>query len=679
MGSISYANDTASAQYPQETYLSVKLAPGTLVEKKRRASSAVSLKRQLGFLKSTGRYDAFKLKWHPSYDEPPTVWPIGTWLFWDSDIGKWIEGACYFLQTDYDAEVDQAVQELTEMIASAQHEDGYLNINYSVVEPLSRRFTNFRDMCEDYNAGHLLEGALAHQHYYKNDKLLAPMLRYMELLMKVLGPKEGQLHGYPGHPELELALVRLYERTKDTRYFEFAKYFVTERGNPKGADGRHFYDWEAERRGDDPHRRPYYYPEYNPSNWYYSASVPLTEMKAVEGHSVRPTYLLTAVADIVRLEKSSKGALHEAIERLWNDMVSNKMYVTGGIGSIAQWEGFGIPYFLPQGTDEGGCYAETCAGIGIMMMVQRVLQYELDGKYTDIMELAFYNAVLTAMSVDGKKYTYVNQLASSDTNPADRSEWFKCCCCPPNIMRTLAIIGGYIYSQPTISEKTDTHVAVHLYIPSTLDFEAEGEKSQLTQESNWPWDGDIKFRLSSASKNVSVSLRIPKWAEGWSVDPEPPHSQVEKGYLTLPTPWLVEHPEFTLQIPMKPRVVAVHPFTTQDTISLARGPIIYCVEDYDNPWVEDHFKSLQLDPDANVEEKLVTDPTTEEEYVALSVHRGSSLLPKLNAEPSIPWKDLAKASAEGSVVEDLHFVPYYFHSNRGGRGHVRTGIRRWIR
>ncbi len=146
-----------------------------------------------------------------------------------------------------------------------------------------------------------------------------------------------------------------------------------------------------------------------------------------------------------------------------------------------------------------------------------MFQYELDGKFTDIMELAFYNAVLTAMSVDGKKYTYVNQLASSDTNPADRSEWFKCCCCPPNIMRTLAIIGGYLYSQPATTQKTDTHVAVHLYISSTLDFEAEGEKCQLTQESNWPWDGDIKFRLSSASKNVSISLRIPKWAEEWSV------------------------------------------------------------------------------------------------------------------------------------------------------------------
>lgn len=260
------------------------------------------------------------------------------------------------------------------MIASAQHKDGYLNIHYSVVEKTENRFTNIRDFCELYNAGHMLEGALAHHHYYKNDKFLKPMLKYMELILKTFGPGENQLHGYPGHPELEIALLRLYERTKDQRYYNLAKYFVTERGNPKGQEGQHFYDWEAERRGDDPNRRPYYYPERTPSNWYYSASCPLLQMEEVEGHSVRPMYLLTAVADIVRIDNASTRALQEAIVRLFNGMVSKRMYVTGGIGAIPQYEGFGIPYFLPQGTDEGGCYAETCAGIGIMMMVERVLQ-----------------------------------------------------------------------------------------------------------------------------------------------------------------------------------------------------------------------------------------------------------------------------------------------------------------
>ncbi|TKA46583.1 hypothetical protein B0A54_02415 [Friedmanniomyces endolithicus] len=474
----------AMAGYPQETFLNVKLAPDSFLEKKRRTASAASLKQQLGFLKSTGRYEAFKLKWLPVYDEPPAIWPI-------------------------------------DMLSNAQHDDGYLNLHYSIVEPTSNRFTNIRDFCELYNAGHLLEGALAHEHYYKNDKLLGPMIWYVDLMIKTFGPSEDQLHAYPGHPELEIALLRLYERTHDKRHFELAKYFITERGNPKGTDGRHYYDWEADKRGDDPNARPYFYPERTPSNWYYSASVPLIDMQTVEGHSVRPMYLLTAVADMVRIDKANTPDLQKAIVRLWEDMVSTKMYVTGGIGAMPQYEGFGIPYFLPQGTDEGGCYAETCAAIGIMMMVERVLQVQ----------------------------------------------------------------------------------------------------------------------------------------------------------------FLASNPNFTLKIKLDIRILTSHPFVNTDTITVARGPIIYCVEDFDNPWVNDHFKSLQLDPDAMVTERAVKDPSTGEEYVALDVHRGASVLPieSLKAAPSIPWKTLAKAAADTEVIEVLHMVPYYFRSNRGGKGMARTGIRRWIR
>ncbi|KAK5739989.1 hypothetical protein LTR17_004886 [Elasticomyces elasticus] len=669
------------AHYPQESFLNVKLAPGSFLEKKRRTASVASLKQQLGFLKSTGRYEAFKLKWLPVYDEPPAIWPIGSWLFWDSDIGKWIEGACYFLQTDYDAEVDAAVQELTEMLSNAQHDDGYLNLHYSVVEPTSNRFTNIRDFCELYNAGHLLEGALAHEHYYKNEKLLGPMKRYVDLLIKIFGPGQDQLHAYPGHPEIEIALLRLYERTQDKRHFELAKYFITERGNPKGVEGRHYYDWEADKRGDDPHARPYFYPERTPSNWYYSASVPLVDMQGVEGHSVRPVYLLTAVADMVRMDTTSTSDLQKTIVRLWKDMVSTKMYVTGGIGAIPQYEGFGIPYFLPQGTDEGGCYAETCAAIGIMMMVERVLQYDLDGSFTDIMELAFYNAVLTAISTDGLKYTYINQLASSDENPSSRSEWFRCACCPPNIMRTLAIIGGYLYSQCASTTAGGKHIAVHLYSSSTLQFTASGSPSKLTQTTNWPWNGEVSFRLETSSNAVSISLRIPQWTSEWSIEPPVPSREIVKGYITLSAEYLAASPDFTLKVKLDVRVLASHPFVNTDTIAVARGPIIYCVEDFDNPWVDDHFKSLQLDPDATVNERVVKDLSTEEEYIALDVHRGASLLPikSLRAEPSIPWKTLTKAVADTELIEELYMVPYYFRSNRGGKGMARTGIRRWIR
>ena len=315
------------------------------------------------------------------------------------------------------------------------------------------------------------------------------------------------------------------------------------------------------------------------------------------------------------------------------------------------------------------------------------------------MELALYNAVLTAMSVDGRQYTYVNQLASSDKHPATRSEWFKCACCPPNILRTLAIIGGYIYSQPT-TEDDSTHIAVHLYVPSTMNFKVGGSDSQITMNTNWPWDGKVDFALKTTSKNVAISLRIPTWTSKWTVrsflqphinylalltcsqiSPETPSLKVQKGYLTLPAEWVASNPNFTITIAQDIRMIATHPFTNQDSLTLARGPIIFCVEDHDNPWVTDHFKSLQLDPDAAVQEALVTDPATKEEYVALSVHRGASILStdRLRANPGVGWAELKKMAAEAEVLDELHFVPYYFRSNRGGRGQSRTGIRRWIR
>lgn len=165
------------------------------------------------------------------------------------------------------------------------------------------------------------------------------------------------------------------------------------------------------------------------------------------------------------------------------------------------------------------------------------------------------------------------------------------------------------------------------------------------------------------------------------IHPSPRSIEVKKGYLTLPPDYIATNPSFTLHIPLVVRVVAPHPFVNQDTISLVRGPIVYCVEDFDNTWVTDHFKTLQLDPNATITDKLVTDPVTSEEYVALTVHRGASVLPqdKLKAEPTIAWRDLRRIADTSNMVEELHLVPYYFRSNRGGKGQSRTGIRRWIR
>lgn len=416
------------------------------------------------------------------------------------------------------------------MIRSAQQPDGYLNIHYTVVEP-GHRFTNLRDMHELYNCGHLIEAALAHHAHFKTTDLLDPLLKYVDLLYATFGPGQDQIHGYPGHPEIELALLRLYKRTGNTKHLELATYFLTERGNPKGVEGRPFYIVEAEKRDENPATRPKSYPEPE-SLWYCQAHLPIAEQDSVEGHSVRAMYLLTAVADLVgspspSAPNSQDEKLKASLYRLWSNMVSRKMYLTGGIGAIKQWEGFGINYFLPQGTDEGGCYAETCASIAVMMLAERLLSFDLDGRFADVMELCLYNTVLTSMSHDGTKFTYVNQLASSEADLSKREEWFTCACCPPNVLRLFGSIGGYVYTQAAVNEQAQEEgrqqINVHMFIPSTYRTQVEGtgEDVELTQRSNWPWDGKVDFEVktksSSALEKLSLAIRIPGWATSWKV------------------------------------------------------------------------------------------------------------------------------------------------------------------
>nr|POF14039.1 non-reducing end beta-l-arabinofuranosidase [Quercus suber] len=477
--------------YPQTSFSRVQLSPSSLIGRRRNAVSANTLLYQLNVLKKTGRYEAFKLKWHPSYNDPPEVWPIPNHLFWDSDVAKWIEGACYFLQQQKFPEVEAAVQELVSMIASAQQADGY-------------------------NAGHLIEAALAHNDLYNNDMLLRPILKYVDLLCTTFGPDTNQTPGYPGHPEIELSLLRLYERTGHAKHFELARFFITERGNPTGYQGKHYFDVEAEMRREHPSQRPAFYPEQR-CMWYHQAHAPIAEQSSVEGHSVRAMYLLTAVADLVRFTGCEQSlGLESALYRLWDNMIGKKMYVTGGIGAIKQWEGFGLDYFLPQGTDEGGCYSETCAAIGVMMLAERLLQIDLNSRFADVMELCLYNAVLTAMSSDGKRFTYVNQLASSDSDPSKREDWFTVACCPPNVLRLLGQIGGYVWKLRSDEAARSADIAVHLYVASVLKVSVGGQDVQVSQSGDWPLSGSIAFCVESPVP-VTLRLRVPQWATSFEV------------------------------------------------------------------------------------------------------------------------------------------------------------------
>ncbi|KAI8653572.1 hypothetical protein NCS55_01344300 [Fusarium keratoplasticum] len=665
--------------HPQSVFSQSAFTGKTLLSVRRDTIRKTSIHTQLEQLKTTGRYDCFKLKWHPIYDDH-AMWPVPFHLFWDSDIAKWIEAACYWLGENYDEEIDKAVQELVEMIRGAQHVDGYLNVHYTVVEP-DKRWTNVKDMHELYNAGHLLEAALAHKSYYKNDLLMEPILKYINHIDKTFGPAENQLHAYPGHPEIELALFRLYSATGSQQAYNLAKYFLEERGNPKGQDGKHYYVWETEQRKDNFWARPDSYPEHD-SYWVNQAHLPILEQKTIEGHSVRAVYLLVAVADLIynhqikSQEISAPKEWTEALSRLWDNMVDQKMYLTGGIGSIKQWEGFSVDHYLPQSTDEGGCYSETCASIAVMMLAERLLHLDLDGRYGDILELSLYNVVMTAMSLNGKEFTYVNQLASSEADKSVRYDWFWCACCPPNLARLYGSLGGYLWDYGT--QDGGAYVNVHLYTSAKLTFEAGRKTVVLEQESNWPLEGKIKFQLSAPETQTTIRLRLPAWAQGqYTLTPSPSADQVSisKGYISLSPAYLSTNPSFTLEIGnFEPRYISPHPHTNQNTLTLARGPIIYCAEDVDNDWEKSHFKDTILKRNTTVTEEKRVSEQTGEEYIVLKSKCWQRQLTNWGSKPRGVTPGMTAADQEVGDERDIIFVPYYFRANRGGNGHMRVGF-----
>ncbi|KAI1501463.1 hypothetical protein F5X99DRAFT_200382 [Biscogniauxia marginata] len=704
--------------HPQTLFTQTSFPGPSVLRSRRETIGRTTVKAQLGRMKRSGQYYCFNLKWQPVYDEfLRSHWPAPPAVYWDSDVAKWIEGACYFLASAAaaaaaaegeegggevergDEEIDAAVRELTDMIRGAQQSDGYLNVYFTVLEP-GKRWSNLRDQHELYNAGHLIEAALAHKNYYKNDLLLEPIQKYVKLIHSTFGPGKDQRHGYPGHPEIELALLRLYTATGNQYAYDLAKYFIEERGQPKGQDGMLYYDWERQQRGDSPWKRSDSYPMHT-SNWYNQAHLPILEQKSIEGHAVRGLYLYTGVADLLCHDElglrpfEAKSKYFDTLRGLWNNMVDKKMYLTGGVGSMWQWEGFGIDYFLPQGSDEGGCYNETCASIAVVMLAERLLHLDLDSKYSDIMELCLYNNIMTAkkllltnisVSLEGNAFTYVNQLASSESQKSIREEWFATSCCPPNVTRLFGSIGGYLWDYG--GDENDVFINVHLYTNAKVEFQAGDKPVVLEQKSNWPWEGGVSFELqASPTANTTIRLRIPVWADNqFTLTPATASpTAIAKGYLTLPPSYTAAHPSFTIQIHgFKPRFVAPHPYTNQHTLALARGPLIYCVEDFDNDWEADHFRDVGISADdaaavTESEQVIGGHGGHGERYVALRadgwirnppvVGSGRGHGPETRVFPAATEEQRRKR-------QQLNFIPYYLRANRGGNGHMRVGLLR---
>ena len=528
----------------------------------------VTIPHEHGQLKETGRIDAFRLTWKDGDPDPPHI-------FWDSDLAKWIEAASYSLATHPDPELDTLLDEVIALVAKAQQTDGYLNVHYTVVEP-DKRWSNLRDCHELYCAGHLMEAAVAHYEATGKRTLLDVLCRYADHIAKVFGPQRGRKKGYPGHEEIELALVKLYHATGERRYLDLSTFFVDRRGTQP-----HYYHKEAKARGEDPQRfwaRTY---EYNQSH------LPCREQSEAVGHSVRAMYLYSGMADIAA--ETGDAELLAACERLWDSSTSRKMYVTGGVGSSGHGEKFTTDFDLPNRT----AYAETCAAIGLIFFAHRMLAIEADARYADVLERALYNGSISGVSLDGKHFFYVNPLASDGTH--HRKEWFGCACCPPNIARLLASLGGYVAST--------AHGAlyVHLYAAGSLCAAVDGKQVTVAQKTSYPWDGNVKLTLRlDEPATFDLMLRVPGWCPKHSVKVNGKRvgHRLVKGYARLSREWQSgDRVELALDMPIE-RVVA-HPKVADDAgkVAIQRGPLVYCLEQCDHAAA---VRSMLLPDDARL-------------------------------------------------------------------------------
>jgi len=479
--------------------------------------------------------------------------------FNDSDVYKVLEGAAYSLADRRDPALEKTVDDVIAKIAAAQHDNGYLNSYYTLVEP-EKKWTNLAVRHELYCAGHMFEAAVAHHRATGKKTLLDVALKKADLIDSIFGPEKR--HDVPGHEEIELALVKLAELTGEDRYFKLAQFFIDIRG-------------DAEKREK----------LYGP---YCQDHKPVRQQSEIVGHAVRAMYLYSGVADVAGYT-GDKG-LVDAMGRLWQSVTGRKMYVTGGIGVQGHGEGFSADYALPN----EAAYCETCAAIGMALWNHRLNLLHADARYADVLERAIYNGVLSGIALNGTKFFYVNPLASGGGH--HRQPFYGCACCPTNVVRFVPSVPGYVYATG------ENSVYVNLYAAGTAKIPVAGQTVTITQETNYPWDGDVKLTIRcERPARWSFCLRTPEWCE--EIEFSDPDAEVERagGYLRFTREWSGEKDVgLTLKMPVQrieanPKVEA-----NRGRVAVRRGPIVYCFEAVDNP---EGVRNIMLahDPEFSVE------------------------------------------------------------------------------
>lgn len=510
-------------------------------------------------------------------------------VFQDTDVAKWLEAVALSLASHTDKELENTADEVIDLIEAAQQPDGYINTYFTIKEP-KKRWSNLEEGHELYTAGHLMEAAVAYYNATGKRKFLDCICKFADLICTVFS-NENNKDGYPGHQEVEIGLVKLYEVTGNRTYLAQAKEFLERRGREPN------YFLEEEKRPD--YKR--IFPEFENYLPLYSQShKPVREQDTAEGHAVRAVYMYCAMADVA-YEYQDKELL-QVCENLWNDISYKKMYITGSIGSSGLLERFTTGYDLPNNRN----YSETCASIGLALFGRRMAQITRDAKYMEVVERALYNTLLSGVAMDGQSFFYVNPLevwpdncmprTSMEHVKPVRQKWFGVACCPPNIARTLASIGEYIYFYDKSS------IWINLFISSETVVEIEGHPVHLSQKTAFPNDGKIEITIENEDEaEFELAIRIPEYVKeyGLILDGKAIYPEVQKGYAKVMISG--KNPSLVYKFALVPRILRANPLVKEDVgkVAIMKGPVVYCLEEVDNG---KNLPAIFLDPEQELQE-----------------------------------------------------------------------------
>ena len=533
-----------------------------------KASREVTIPLAFSKCEETGRYRNFELAAHPS-----DTTKVTGYSFDDTDVYKTIEGASYSLQTYPDKQLAHYMDSVLDIVAAAQEPDGYLytartmNPKHPHEWAGSKRWEKVEELSHEfYNLGHMVEGAIAHYQATGSRKFLDIAIRYADCVCREIGDGEGQVVRVPGHQIVEMALAKLYLVTGDQKYLDQAKFFLDKRGYTSRKDE------------------------------YSQAHKPVIEQDEAVGHAVRAAYMYAGMADVAALTGDTSYV--QAIDRIWDNIVSKKLYITGGIGATNQGEAFGKNYELPNMS----AYCETCAAIGNVYVNYRLFLLHGDAKYYDVLERTLYNGLISGVSLDGGGFFYPNPLESMGQH--QRQPWFGCACCPSNICRFIPSLPGYVYAVK------DNQVYVNLFMGNEAELKVGGKKVILHQETRYPWDGHVTLTVDkNAAGTFAMKIRIRGWVRnqvvpselytysdgkrpGYSVkvNGEAVTSALEQGYFTIERKWK-KGDRVELQLDMEVRTVKANGKVEADRgrVAVERGPIVYCAE-----WPDNDFNVLSL-------------------------------------------------------------------------------------